>query len=101
MRRRPAWAGRSAARGRKLRQATIDRGPVTAYFRRWFTVDNPSVQTRMILELMYDDGIVVHLIKGPDGSPLPDERLSRSSLPLPSIRYPNSFAPRTTLSLRP
>jgi hypothetical protein len=35
--------------------------PMTAYFRRWFTVDAPSAQTQMLLELLYDDGIVVHL----------------------------------------
>jgi hypothetical protein len=33
----------------------------TAYFRRWFTVDEPSFETRLIAELMYDDGVVVHI----------------------------------------
>jgi len=47
--------------GESYLRTIIDRGPITAYFRRWFTVDDPSVQTRMLLELMYDDGIVVHL----------------------------------------
>jgi hypothetical protein len=40
---------------------TSDRGEMTTYFRRWFTVDDPSVKTRMIAELMYDDGVVVYL----------------------------------------
>ena len=35
--------------------------PITAYFRRTFTVDEPTVQTTMIAELMYDDGVVVYL----------------------------------------
>jgi hypothetical protein len=35
--------------------------PMTTYFRRWFTVDAPSVETQMLLELLYDDGIIVHL----------------------------------------
>jgi len=35
--------------------------PVTAYARRWFTVDAPSAQTTLLAELMYDDGVVVHL----------------------------------------
>ena len=39
----------------------IDRGPMTTYFRRWFTVDDPSVETRLIAELMVDDGAVVYL----------------------------------------
>jgi hypothetical protein len=48
-------------------RTTISYGPdpanktITAYFRRTFTVDAPSVETRMLLELMYDDGVVVYL----------------------------------------
>jgi hypothetical protein len=33
----------------------------TAYFRRYFTVDSPTVQTRLIADLLYDDGVVVYL----------------------------------------
>ena len=47
--------------GESYLATTIDSGSTTAYFRRSFTVDDPSVQTAMILELMYDDGIIVHL----------------------------------------
>jgi hypothetical protein len=34
---------------------------ITTYFRRTFTVDAPSTETRLIAELMYDDGVVVYL----------------------------------------
>lgn len=35
--------------------------PITTYYRRWFTVDDPTVHTTLIAELMYDDGVVVYL----------------------------------------
>jgi hypothetical protein len=34
---------------------------ITTYFRRWFTVEAPSAATTLLAELMYDDGVVVHL----------------------------------------
>jgi hypothetical protein len=34
---------------------------VTAYFRRWFTVDSPATVTALLAELIYDDGVVIHL----------------------------------------
>lgn len=40
---------------------TTASGAMTTYFRRWFDVEAPSVETAILGELMYDDGAVVYL----------------------------------------
>ena len=35
--------------------------PVTVYFRHWFRVDDPAAVTRLLGEVLYDDGAVIHL----------------------------------------
>ncbi|HTM19547.1 MAG TPA: hypothetical protein VL172_03535 [Kofleriaceae bacterium] len=51
---------------------------ITTYFRRWFTVDHPSIATRLIGELMYDDGIVVYL----NG-----QEIARRAMPAGAVEY--------------